>query len=549
MPHRLRDSRPSYGESIAALFLPSWQLYAVLGAGGILGALLLGFFSPQSAADLIRETVPIQVGTAVLAIGVPLISTYAGYRRIGEWAHEYLWKVTRFKGFACAAAGTLLVSLIAWILHERLEGPSPSAAKIVTALYLSGLGWGLTIATVVGLTAILLEIIRFASSEALAKAASTNLAIEELLCALLRSTYIGIFLRAHREQLDKELAGYGRIRGPGREWECYLSEGSPEPSEKWVVNRGIKLEWQFLDYSIPEFRALERRLDTGTTVWLHRHDSSLLADDARSIALGTASPAVSDEMRGLGRHCVRARPDQVLSCPQEEQQRYLDRLRGHLRDSVAQGDRYAFRNTIEAVSAALVRFAAACDEPAIRGAFRIELGAGADASKQLWDLALLYDRALIEVLDCLPKEGESAGIRCREFIQVLQGVYRTELSECIRKGLPELLDILLARLPFLYGRLNTYCKESKAIAEQVGLDESRGFWGTLYAWVHSALDGLPDSTTAQKRRRFLLSLHQRGTQWLWIAVQHADQELVEELGQALNSLVSVAQEWKEAGLL
>lgn len=96
-------------------FLPSFPLYAisvVIAAVFVCGLL---FLRGSEADQLLNSSIPIQWTVTILALAVPVVSTYGGIRTSDELVISYLWHVTRIARFAELAGVAVVMNVVAWL--------------------------------------------------------------------------------------------------------------------------------------------------------------------------------------------------------------------------------------------------------------------------------------------------------------------------------------------------------------------------------------------------------------------------------------------------
>ncbi|MBE3037444.1 MAG: hypothetical protein IMZ62_01310 [Chloroflexi bacterium] len=194
--------------------------------------------------------------TSVIAIGLPLVTAFGVLRRTGRWAEEYLFRATHLGWFTLTTGISACAGLVSIAV-------APLSCLSACTPALAGLVWGLAIATLLYLTAVVLEIIFCSQRPDFACAASANVLSERLLEGLLRNAYIGRLLSKPAQPLCVK-AKWFRLRPDFcADWpkhaqedlrHLFLYEASSRLAE--FDTRGYRLHLRAVTSAVSEFAKL-----------------------------------------------------------------------------------------------------------------------------------------------------------------------------------------------------------------------------------------------------------------------------------------------------
>jgi hypothetical protein len=274
-------------------------LYVVCLLLGVAVFLALNWIFKVQPHDLQFGTV-IAFVTSVIAIGLPLVTAFGAFRRSGRWAEEYLFRATRLGWFThttCVAAAVGLLSVVLAPLGRQ------NAWASCTLSLVTGVAWGLALATLFYLTAIVLEIIHCSRNPHFVCAASANMLSERLLNGFLRNAYLAAFVHAHQNHLEQFCRGLEYVDGPDEYMAVYYrADDQKRKYEKLKVRlQRFLIERQFLDYHLPSLKKLDRLVgQTSSHLCLTPHHWTRTADE-RGANIGLLLPLPTEPVRPKSR--------------------------------------------------------------------------------------------------------------------------------------------------------------------------------------------------------------------------------------------------------
>ncbi len=526
---------------------------ALLGVGVLVGLAYVCGLRPH---DLQYFGVIPSFVASVVAIGLPLVSTLGALRRSGRWAEEYLFRTTHLGWFTFVAGLTAAVGFVS-ILAVPMDRLNTWAA--VFSLALAGLAWGLTLATLLYLTAVVLEIVYCSRRPEFACAASANLLSERLLEGFLRNCYLAAFLRAHEDHLEKCCSNLKHLDVPHEYMEVqYRADvAGMEYQELTVPLSRFTIQAQFLDYDLSGLERLDEMVSAvGSRLCLTPHRWTQ-APDGRGAHIGILLPQPARPLR-VNSEWFRPRRDFCASWGRHSQEDLRNQFLHEVSMRLAQFDTRGYRLHLRAVGRAARKFAALWADPEVRRlpARVADAGDNKDhrviAVEGVYGWIWLYGRLLNQILYHTPQVERTPQVETLSLVGCHQEAYRNLLDGCVSLGNAEMFGLLLRLLPHFYNAVDRFCKSEdkrpEAAEEAFGeLREMRAKWGLVYELPSAFLEGLPPELDAPTRWRFLLFLHQFACVWIREAKQKRDDSLVVNLAEGIAMVMEKDLEWRKEG--
>lgn len=493
--------------------------------------------------------------TSVIAIALPLVTAFGALRRIGRWAEEYLFRATHLDWFTretCVAAFVCIFSLPCVPLGDRGIWESLGVSL------LTGCAWGLAIATLLYLTAIVLEIIHSSRTPHFACAASANMLSERLLNGFLRNAYLGAFVHAHQNQLERFCKGLQRVDGPGEY--MLVQYRAKDDKQKYdtleVQLRSFLIARQYLDYHLPSLMKLDRLLgQVGSRLCLTPHYWTQAAD-GRGAKIGLLLPIPTEPVRAKARW-FRPRLDICSGVSRHSQEDLQNLFLYEISLRLAEFDTGGYRLYLDAVRRAAREFAALWAELEVRCQFLPGVEQPRDRTShqgvsfdEVYEWLWLNVRLLKQILHHAPRVEHTPYLETCSFVRCHQDAYQDLLEECVRLGNAEMFGLLLRLLPYFWNAVGRFCesqvKTTGDATEALGeLREMRAKWGLVYELPSAFLRGMPHGLDPSKRWRFLLFLHQFACVWIRKAKQTHDQALVANLSEGIANVMETDSEWRQ----
>lgn len=493
--------------------------------------------------------------TSVIAIGLPLVTAFGAFRTRGRWAEEYLFRATHLAWFTRTTYAVAALNLLSIALAPvGARGSWQSSGMAFSA----GAAWGLALATLLYLTAIVLEIIHCSRSPEYACAASANMLSERLLDSFLRNAYLTAFVGAHQHHLEQLCKALGHVDGPETYFAAYYAADHKqrEDGELRVRLREFVIERQFLDYRLSGLKRLDRlvgRANSHLHLTAHQWTGT---HDRHGADIGFLAPPRAKAPRAKARW-FRPRRD---FCPQVRRHSQEDLQNLFLHEiglRLAAFDTAGYRLHLRAVRRAAGEFAKVWADLEVRRQFRPGLetpdertdrqrSSFSDVYRWLW----LNVRLLNQILHHVPQVERTPYLEVSSFLRCHQGAYQDLLRDCARRSNAEMFGLLLRLLPYFYNAVYGFCKSEEqkpgAAKEQLrSLGEMRAKWGFGCAWPPTFLGHLRSDVDSATRWKFLLFLHQSACVWIRKAQESDDRRLAKELAKGIAKAMGTDARWRK----
>ncbi len=531
------------------LFLPSACLYAILGTAFAAMFCLIARAEFLGPGELRALGTLAGVLTSVIAIGIPLVATYGTFRKGEGYAQKYLFATTRLGTLAALSAGAAVLA----ILGAILQGPP----------LLLGIVAGVAAASVLALTATVLEIVHYASRPFFAWAATAHAASTALLGAFLANTYLNMFNRKHESLLDGHCAKLDNVHGPGEYLARHMRADHGEvASEEVLVGCKYFIERQYLDFDLRSLLELDLLAGKSRSeFWLTPHFFSQV-EEGKTACIGMWSPAPAKSI-AVDSAWISPRTDFCSGLKDLDVHQMEDAFLQTVSSTLGQHDRIGFRLHIRALSQALIRYGRiwnrATVEPHGRDADiqrrpgdRGNAGGQRDMPVEVKRWVLLYRRFLLQVLYHEPTVDRTPVAAIARFTKCLQDELLDLFEKCVINRNLGTFEILTAVIPDLYEKLNEFCVSKKDTVPSESFREVWGIrarWGQTYARASFLRELAERDMPNAERWRFLLLLHRSASDWLRVALTPtADTRLAEELAGVLGHIAQADAEWRESHL-
>jgi hypothetical protein len=507
--------------------------------------------------------IQLQVGSApafvcsVIAIALPLVTAFGTFRRSGRWAEEYLLRATHLGWFTretCVAAAVGLIGLAV----APLDALGLWQSRGISLL--AGCAWGLALATLVYLAAVILEIIHCSRNPHFANAASANTLSEQLLDGFLRNAYLSAFIRVHQERLDDICKSLNNVDGPNKYFvvHYHAEEDKHKSEELRVPLRSFHIETQFLDYHLPSLMKLDGILTGSNSRLTLTPHWWTQADDRRGANIGllTPPPAVPIQPRP---RWFRPQSDFCTSVGMHSRDDLQNLFLHETALMLSEFDTRGYRLHLGAVKRAASEFAMLWADPEVRRQFRLgrekseEQGDAQGASfEDVYRWIWFYVRLLGQILHHTAKVEQTPYMETAVFVRCHQDAYEDLLEECARVESAEMFGLILRLMPHFYNTVHQFCESQKngpdaATKGLAELTELRAKWGFVYVWPSSCLGHIPPGIEPAKRWRFLIFLHQAACVWIRNAKEKSDKLLVRQLVEGLANVMKVDADWRKIG--
>ncbi len=514
----------------ATRFLPSLRLYALSVVIAAVFVCALLFLGTSEAGALLNATIPIQWTVTIVALAVPVVSTYTGIRSGDELAISYLWHVTRIARFAECAGAAVVLNMFAWMMGLGFANASAVGWGVLVIARILALG--LTIGTVLALVGVLLEVILVASRPDFAIRAGARFHTLGLMEGMLRQCYINIFLSAHRAELDKAVAHTHGLRGPSHQFDLYVRSKKPNGFLRpWTVKGTADLSSQFVDYNLRTLQKLGERLPHGVTVYLHRHGPWLVKPGAL-LELGEIASDLPSEAARIprARRLARVRPDRCLQWSEEERDAWADLYRRSVNVALSRYDQTSFAVLVRTLRECWERLGAIAPEPL-------------KDNLLLWRFGRFYVQLLEQVLRCAPPAGVPRCNQIFDFVSILQHEFRKGLDDCVRAGEMTTFSLHVEQLADLYELLCRWCERNIEEPGVGAVNDKRAMWGMNLRMFDSFAGDLRPSALPQEKGAFLYAIHRNCLDWARKAIRRKDFDCAVILGAVLADVYKVAQSW------
>lgn len=494
---------------------------------------------------------------SVIAIGMPLVTVFGTLRRSGRWAEEYLFETTHLGWFTvmtCLTACVGFVSIVGTSIWHFNEWTTMYASVLV------GLAWGLAFATLLYLTAVILEIVFCSRRHDFAGAASANMLSERLLEGFLRDCYLAAFLRAHQDHLEKCCASLKHVDAPHEYMVVqFRADKEGKKYQKLAVPLSrFTIQTQFLDYHLLGLQKLDALVGAvGSRLCLTPHHWTQAAD-GRGAHIGILLPEPVQSLR-VRSEWFRPRRDFCASWHRHSQEGLRNLFLHEVSLRLAEFDTRGYRLHLRAVGRAASELARFWAHLAVRqlqfrprreeaGKRTNDQGTSFD---EVYEWLWLYVRLLEQILHHTAQVERTPYLETMSFVRCHQDAYEDLLEECVCIGNAEMFGLLLRFLPHFYDAVGRFCtsrpQEPEAATEALDeLREMRAKWGFVYEVPSAFLDDLPPGLDPAARWRFLLFLHQFACVWIRKAKQTGDEPLVNNLAEGIANVMETDSKWRES---
>ncbi len=526
-----------------------YAFFGVLGFASLMILQLIGIHLGDISAS-------VSIVTSVIAIGVPLITTLAGIRDGGGYTQEYLFRITRMKYFAFFAAISASVAIL---------------ASVITSAVVSGLAVGFSVATVLALTAIILEIIHFTASPSFAWAATANYASMSLLELFLSKAYLEVFINRHQRALNDLCNNSEQLDGPGDYHKYYLATYPDEHKRgknDVVVHLNYRIQSQYIDYDLRYLQKLEMKLGEQDAKFCFTHHSYTEKRKGSLAYLGYLISGNPDFIV-FDPACISSRNDFCVDPDRFRLDSMEDAFLSTVKLTLDQHDRAGFRLHIRALNDALVEFGKIWGEAIIRKNIE-ERRREEEREKQeakdkdtkladetsglyklphdLYPWLGTYRHFLSQVLHHKPLIDRTPHRSTVNFVKCLQDEFSSLMETCIAAKDLGTFEVLTYLVPDLYSVLDDFCRKPDGVQKESmkPIWAMRAKWGRLYASVSDYFsDAFSGEEQGSLKWRFLLYTHRSMCVWIRACqdIERSDTNLINELARYLGKVIELSVEW------